>query len=124
MNDLEHEIDAHQHTEALYVAEVEKCKRLSCESNLLKTAVKDLHAREVEQSCEDSRKNEALTTLAALYGAHAKHLRKAGSCFRDNLEMSLDEVLSAEHIEELLQTAWKASEDGVSAAVSEGQNHD
>jgi len=73
------------------------------------------------ESCEGSRKDEALTTLAALYGFHAKHLRKMGSCFRDNLELSLDETLPAGRIEELLQTAWKASEEGVGAAVSEGQ---
>ncbi len=70
-------------------------------------------------SSEGERKDEALTTLAALYGFHAKHLRKMGSCFRDNLELSLDETLPAERIEELLQTAWKASERGVGAAVSE-----
>ena len=67
-------------------------------------------------STESSRWKNAARVMSALYGGNAKW--DGGSWFRDNIEISLDEDLPPEDIEELLQIAWKANKDGVTEALA------
>jgi len=74
-----------------------------------------LNRKRVALLAEGSGWKNAARVMAALYGRNTKW--DGGSWFRDNIEMSLDEDLPPEDIEELLQIAWKANKDGVTAAL-------